>query len=260
MISTRAELLRLYVNSSDRWHGTPLYQAVVERARSSGLAGASVFRVERGYGANGRLNDERSDYESADIPVVVEAVDAPGKINELLRELGSMVGEGLLTTRPVRVHRYADRADAPPAETPTAPGDGGRERPAEGPSRTEGSAAMQIEGDAQRVTVYVGSSDTWGGGNLAIAIVQRCRELGIAGATVTRGAMGFGKRSVIHRAHLLGLSQDLPERVEVVDRPERIARLLPALDKMVAGGLVVLEDVQVVRYLHDPKTPVDREV
>src|SRR5262249_21976401 len=160
-------------------------------------------------------------------------------INGLLRELGSMVGEGLVTTRPVRVYRHADRADAPPAEPASAPGEGGRERPAEGPSRTEGSVAMQIEGDAQRVTVDVGSSDTWGGGHLAIAIVQRCRELGIAGATVTRGAMGFGKRSVIHRAHLLGMSQDLPERVEVVDRPERIARLLPALDEMVAGGLVV---------------------
>ncbi len=107
---------------------------------------------------------------------------------------------------------------------------------------------MMIEGDARRVTIYVGSRDTWHGQNLAAAIVERCRALGMAGATLTRGIMGFGKNSRIHRAHLLGISDDLPERIEVVDRPERIEELLPVLDEMVHGGLVVVEDVRVVRY------------
>jgi len=112
---------------------------------------------------------------------------------------------------------------------------------------------MRIEGEAKRVTIYFGSSDTRDGRNLAVAIVERCREMGMAGATASRGVMGFGKQSVIHRAHLLGLSEDLPEKVEVVDRPEEIARLLPILDEMVGGGLIVVEDVHVVRYLHEPK-------
>ncbi|MBX6312872.1 MAG: DUF190 domain-containing protein [Isosphaeraceae bacterium] len=112
---------------------------------------------------------------------------------------------------------------------------------------------MKIEGQAKRVTVYIGSSDTWDGRNLAVAIVERCREMGIAGATVCRGIMGFGKHSVIHRPHLLALSEDLPEKVEIVDRPEEIARLLPVLDGMIGGGLIVVEDVHVVRYLHEPK-------
>ncbi len=64
--------------------------------------------------------------------------------------------------------------------------------------------------------------------------------------------MGFGKTSRIHRAHLLGLSDDLPERIEVVDRAERIDELLPALDEMVGGGLIVVEDVRVVRYRESP--------
>ena len=112
---------------------------------------------------------------------------------------------------------------------------------------------MKIEGQAQRITVYVGNSDTWHGRNLVTAIVEKCRELGIAGATATLGVMGFGKTSRLHRAHLLGLSEDLPERIEIVDRPERIELLLPALEEMVQGGLIVLEDVRVIRYLHDPK-------
>ncbi|WP_169977388.1 DUF190 domain-containing protein [Tautonia rosea] len=106
---------------------------------------------------------------------------------------------------------------------------------------------MPLEGDAQRVSVYVGSSDTWHGANLAVAIVERCRALGMAGATVTRGVMGYGRNSRIHRAHVLGFSQDLPERVEIIDHPDRIATLLPILDEMVSGGLVIVEDLRVVR-------------
>jgi PII-like signaling protein len=107
---------------------------------------------------------------------------------------------------------------------------------------------MELEGDGQRVSVYIGSSDIWHGANLAVAIVERGRKLGFAGATVSRGIMGFGKNSRIHRAHLLGLSEDLPEKVEIIDRPERIAELLPILEEMVSGGLVVVEDVRIIRY------------
>jgi PII-like signaling protein len=109
---------------------------------------------------------------------------------------------------------------------------------------------MTIEGEARRATVYIGSSDTWHGTNLAVAIVERCRKLGFAGATVCRGIMGFGKTSRIHRAHLLGFSEDLPERVEIIDRPDRIEALLPVLEEMVSGGLIVVEDVHVARYEH----------
>lgn len=113
---------------------------------------------------------------------------------------------------------------------------------------------MQIEGEGQRVTVYIGSSDTWHGTNLAVAIVERCRKMGFAGATVSRGVMGFGKNSRIHRAHILGLSEDLPEKIEIIDRPERIGELLPVLEEMVSGGLVVVENVHIVRYQHTTKS------
>jgi uncharacterized protein len=112
---------------------------------------------------------------------------------------------------------------------------------------------MIIDGPAQKVTIYVGSQDLWHGRNLAVAIVERCRELGLAGATMTRGVMGFGKHSRIHRAHLFGLSDDLPERIEVIDSPQRIALILPILDEMVDGGLVIVQDVEVVHYRHHEK-------
>ena len=70
---------------------------------------------------------------------------------------------------------------------------------------------------------------------------------------MTRGNMGFGKNSLIHRAHLLGLSDDMPERIEVIDRSERIREALPILDAMVGAGLIVVQDVQAIQYRHDAK-------
>lgn len=106
---------------------------------------------------------------------------------------------------------------------------------------------MSLEGAAQRITIYVGSSDTWHGQHLASAIVEACRALGVAGATASRGFMGFGHQSRIHRAHFLGLSEDLPERIEIIDRPDQIAAVLPQLQAMVGGGLIMVDDVQVIR-------------
>jgi len=116
---------------------------------------------------------------------------------------------------------------------------------------------MPLEGDAKRLSIYLGSSDTWHGRNLALAIVERCRAEGLAGVTVSRGVMGFGKHSLIHRAHLLGLSEDLPERIDIVDRADPIARLLPALEEMLDGGLMVIQDVKVLCYRHHEN--LDRE-
>ena len=87
---------------------------------------------------------------------------------------------------------------------------------------------MKVEGEARQVTVYLNSTDQWHGRPLYSAIVRLCQDKGIAGATVSRGVMGFGKNSRIHRAHFLGLSDDLPERIEIVDRPDQIAALKDA--------------------------------
>jgi PII-like signaling protein len=98
----------------------------------------------------------------------------------------------------------------------------------------------------KKVTIYVGSQDTWQGQNLGAAIIERCRREGLAGATMTRGMMGFGKNSVVHRAHLLALSDDMPERIEVIDRPERIDAILPILEEMIGGGLILVQEVKSV--------------
>jgi PII-like signaling protein len=80
------------------------------------------------------------------------------------------------------------------------------------------------------------------------AIVLKARETGLAGATVVRGVMGFGKHSVLHTAKILRLSEDLPMLVEIADSLEKIEQFLPMLDQMITDGLVTLERVRVIQY------------
>ncbi len=249
MIPRHARLLRLYTNVNEHWKGAPLYRAVVETARGLGVAGASVFPVELGYGAHRRIHDAASDYSSFEIPIVVEIVDSTERLTPLLNVLETMVIEGIVVISHAEVVRYTHAVERDAMDMPQS--DMGQRANPDRVAAGEGHRTVKLEGDAKRMTIYVGSADTWGGRNLAVAIVERCRELGLAGATVSRGVMGYGKHSVIHKAHFLGLSDDLPEKIEVIDRPEEIERLLPLLDPMIGGGLIVVDDVQIVRYLHD---------
>jgi len=101
---------------------------------------------------------------------------------------------------------------------------------------------------AVRLTVYVGESDRVGSRPMYTEIVRRARDAGLAGATVLRGLEGFGASQVVHTARLLTFSEDLPIVIVLVDMPERIDAFLPVLDRLVGGGLVVREDVEVLRY------------
>src|SRR5437763_5311383 len=101
---------------------------------------------------------------------------------------------------------------------------------------------MKVEGHAKHVTVFVNSTDQWHGRALYVAIVQLCRERGIAGATVTRCEEGYGAGGHLHTTRLLELSQNLPVRIDIVDLPERIEPLLTALDGMIGEGLVLVSD------------------
>ena len=113
---------------------------------------------------------------------------------------------------------------------------------------------MQIPHEAMLLRIFIGESDRWEHKPLYEAIVLKARELHLAGATVLRGPMGFGKSSRLHTAKILRLSMDLPLVIEIVDGEERINAFLPELDKMIAGGLVTVEKVRVIEYRGEAKS------
>jgi uncharacterized protein len=112
---------------------------------------------------------------------------------------------------------------------------------------------MHIPRETVLLRIFVGESDRHGHQSLYEAIVIKAREMHLAGATVLRGSMGFGKSSRLHTAKILRLSMDLPIVIEIVDADEKIQQFLPVLDGMLKGGLVTTEKVSVIEYRGEPK-------
>ncbi len=106
---TDAKLIRIFIGESDRWHGRPLYEQVVERARAAGLAGATVLRGIHGFGAHSRIHTAKVLRLSEDLPIVIEIVDQPDRIDRFLPELDELIAEGLVTIENVHVVAYRSR-------------------------------------------------------------------------------------------------------------------------------------------------------
>ena len=105
-IPSEGKLIRIFIGESDRWEGRPLYEAIVVAARRNGLAGATVVKGFMGYGAHSRIHTAKLLELSQDLPIVVEIVDAPEKIEAFMPELERMVGDGLITLERAEVLLY----------------------------------------------------------------------------------------------------------------------------------------------------------
>ena len=112
---------------------------------------------------------------------------------------------------------------------------------------------MHLPEDAVLLRIFIGESDRYQHRPLYEAIVLKAREVELAGATVLRGPMGFGKSSHLHTAKILRLSMDLPIVIEIVDSAQKVDAFLPVLDEMIGGGLVTLEKAKVIRYQEQRK-------
>jgi uncharacterized protein len=107
---------------------------------------------------------------------------------------------------------------------------------------------MTIPEDGYLLRIFIGESDRHGHYPLYESIVLQAREAGLAGATVLRGVMGFGKHSILHTAKILRLSEDMPMIIEIVDSLDKIEKFLPVLDELITDGLVTIEKVKVIHY------------
>ena len=108
---------------------------------------------------------------------------------------------------------------------------------------------MRLAGRALRLTVFVDADDTWHHKPLYHEIVHRAHKAGLAGATVLRGIEGFGAGSLIHTSRLLSLAEDLPAVILIVDSAERIRAFLPQVEELIDEGMIILDEVEVIRYV-----------
>jgi uncharacterized protein len=241
-------LLRIYLRNTDKHGWSAAGDVLVERAKKKNLAGATVLRGIFGLDVGGELLETGRWSLIEHVPVIVEIIDHPHNVGSFLTDVSEIVHEGLATLERAHVLVYrqnrvaaekaAMRLEVPGPITPLSTLPSPEEFP-----------AMKMNEDGQLLRVFCGESDTWEGQPLYRAIVLKAKELGLAGATVLRGPMGFGANSRMHTARLLELSTDLPIVIELVDSAEKIQTLLPFLDQAVAEGLITIEAVRVLRYL-----------
>jgi len=229
-----ARKLIVTVNETDRWHGRSVYNALLQLFQRKRLSGATVSRGIAGFTGRDAIQTISVLDASAALPVRIEVVDAPEAIDRVLPDVYDIVERGLVEVQETQVVKCSAEANAPRQET-------------------EREDLTRLVGQAKMLSVHVGADDHWEGAPLAEAIVQRARQLDIAGATLYRGVLGYGGHRRLHKHHAFALSQDEPVMVSVIDTAEEVDRLLSAIDGMISGGcLITISDVKVVRYERHP--------
>ena len=226
-----AKKVTVYVGEAVKHRHEPVYIAVLNYLFYHGVSGATVLRGAAGFGADHQLHMARFVDTSLNLPVKIEFIETPAKVDEILPKLIDLVDDGLVTVQDATIVKTSGQA----APAPVAP--------------------ATLAGRAKLMRIYIGESDKWHGKPLHDALVESLRAHDIAGATVYRGICGFGAHSRIHKEKRMRLSSDLPIMISVVEEEEKLRRYLPVLEQMVDDGLVALSDVDVIKYTHRLRTP-----
>jgi uncharacterized protein len=240
-------LCRIHLSNLARHGSEPLYEWIVQTARHEDLQGALVLKGIMGLQPDGTIVRENAWGVSQEVPVVVEIVDGPHHVEKLLARVEPVLRQGTITLERAHVALYrggepgSRRRDVAPRCDVVA---------TRGASAALEVKTMKTPEEGVLLRVFVGESDREKGTDRPLyeAVVRRAREAHLAGATVLRGPMGFGRHSRMHSAKLLEISTDLPIVIEIVDAEEKIHAFLQVVDELVTEGLVTLEAVRVLRY------------
>jgi PII-like signaling protein len=226
-----AKKVSIYVGEDHQYHGTSLYSAILDFLFYRGISGANVVRGIAGFGADHHMHTMRIERLTENLPIKIEFIESPEKVDELLPKLHEMVGTGLIEIQDTTVVKpsEASKRSAPQPSTP----------------------ALRREGRAKLMRIFVGENDKWHDKPLHKALIESMRANDIAGVTVYQGILGYGANRRIHEEGALHLSHDRPMMLSVVDTEEKLRAYFPILDDMVQQGLVVLSDVDVIKYTHD---------
>src|SRR6266571_2168115 len=226
-----AKKVTIFINEDTQHHMTALHDSIMLFLMHKGVSGATATRAYSGFGSHQLLHTPKIEVLAQHLPIRIEFVETPEKVEEILPTLYEMVSDGLIEVQDTNVVKHARKSPRPEAKLP-------HER---------------REGRAKLMRVFIGEADKWHDEPLYDAIVKKLRMLDIAGATVYRGILGYGAKGHQHKKSFFHISRDMPIMVSVIDSPERIATAAEAIEAMVEDGLIVISDADIVRLVRSPK-------
>jgi PII-like signaling protein len=196
-----------------------------------GVSGATATRAFSGYGSHQMLHTPKIEVLAQHLPIRIEFVDTPEKVEEILPTLYEMVSDGLIEVQDTHVVKHARKSPRPEPRLPH----------------------VRQEGRAKLLRVFIGEADKWNDEPLYDAIVKKLRMLDIAGSTVYRGILGYGAKGHQHKQSFFHVSRDMPIMVSVIDSAEKITTAAEAIEAMVEDGLIVISDADIVRLVRSQK-------
>jgi PII-like signaling protein len=231
-----AKKVTIYIGEDVHHHGEPLYVALLNYLFYHGVSGATVTKGVAGFGADHRMRTTRILEISENLPIKVEFVEESARLDTILPKLVEMASPGLVEVQDTSIISIA--------------------APLENRGQKARLPHVAINGTAKLMRIFIGESDRWRDKSLYDAIVESLRANDIAGVTVYRGIAGYGAHRRFHKEKRLSLSHDQPIILSVVDEEAKIRAYLPILEQMVDEGLVVLSDVDVIKYTHRLEQPI----
>lgn len=230
--SGKAVKVSIYVSEGATHKGAATYSSILDFLFFRGVTGATVLKGIAGFGADHHLHSASMVDISDKLPMKIEFIETQEKVDALLPQLQEMSGTGMIEVQETTI---AKPPQAAKTKKPHAP-------------------SVKIEGTAKLMRIYIGESDRWQDKPLHEALVTAMRAHDLAGVTVYRGISGYGAHRRVHKEKPFHLSRDSSIMLTVVDTEEKLKSFLPVVDQMVHEGLVVMSDVDIIKYAHRAET------
>jgi PII-like signaling protein len=222
-----AKKVTIFINEDTRHHMTAMHDSIMAFLLHKGISGATATRAYSGFGSHQSLHTPKIEAMAEHLPIRIEFVETPEKVEEVLPTLYEMVSDGLIEVQDTNVIKHARKTSKPEPKLP-------HER---------------RQGPAKLLRVFLGEADKWHGEPLYEAIVKRLRMMEVAGATVYRGILGYGAKGHQHQEGFFHVSRDLPIMVSAIDSAAKIAAAAEGIEGMLEDGLIVISDADIVRLV-----------
>jgi PII-like signaling protein len=223
----KAVKVSIYLSEGSSHRGGSTYTRILDFLFYRGVAGATVLKGVAGFGADHHIHSAGVVEISDHLPLKIEFIESREKVDELLGKLEEMAGSGMIEVQETIVAKAPQSSKQKLAELPPN---------------------MKIESRARLMRIYIGEADQWKDKPLYKALVDAMRANDIAGVTVYRGILGYGAHRRVHQEKPLLLSRDCPIMLSVIDSEEKLQSFLPIVEQMVEEGLVVMSEVDIIKY------------